>query len=103
MSAEKRWMHFLAPHSLVERTDTLATVLNTNRTDVIQMALREYLRDAVHDDQLKQEIADAYYDDEITFDQLKTLIGSKEAANFRVLKGQLSEDYIDELVKISRF
>lgn len=102
MSTEKKRVHFLAPYPLVERTDTLATVLNTDRTDIIQMALREYLRDAAHDDQLKQEIADAYYDDEIAFEQLKTLVGGKEAANFRVLKEQLSEDYIDELVEISR-
>lgn len=64
-------------------------------------ALREYLRDATHDDQLIQEIADAYYADEISFEQLKDLVGTKEAANFRVLKQQLSEDYIDELVEIS--
>jgi hypothetical protein len=102
MSTEKKRVHFLAPHPLVERADTLATVLNADRTDIILMALREYLRDAAHDDQLKQEIADAYYDDEIAFDQLKTLVGGKEAANFRVLKQQLSEDYIDDLVEISR-
>lgn len=36
-------------------------------------------------------------DDEITFDQLKALVGAEEAANLRVLKQQLDEDFIDEV------
>ena len=44
-------------------------------------ALREYLRDTAHDDRMTQEIAGAYYDDEISFEQLKALIGPEEAAN----------------------
>jgi hypothetical protein len=81
---------------LVDRADVLATVLETDRTDVIISALREYLRDAAHDNELKQEIAAAYYDDEISFDQLKNLVGHEEAANFRVLKTQLSEEFLDD-------
>jgi len=38
-----------------------------DRTDVLVTALREYLQDAAHDDALTQEIAAAYYDDEISF------------------------------------
>lgn len=102
MSADKKRVHFLAPNPLIDRADTLATVLNADRTEVILTALREYLRDATHDDRLKQEIADAYYDDVISFEQLKDLVGHKEAANFRVLKQQLSEDYIDDLIEISK-
>ena len=59
-------------------------------------ALREYLQDAAHDDALTQEIA-AYYDDAITFEQLNALVGAEEAANLRVLKQQLDEDFIDEV------
>jgi len=95
-SGGKKRVQFRAPRSLVERTDTLAAVLETNRTDVIISALREYLREAAHGDELKQEIANAYYGDEITFGELKNLVGYEEAANFRVLKTQLSEEFIDE-------
>ncbi len=63
-------------------------------------ALREYLREATHDDELKQEIADAYYDDEITFDELADLVGREEAANFRVLKRQLDDEYVDEIADL---
>lgn len=92
----KRRVQFRAPEGLVERTDALASVLETDRTDVIISALREYLRDVAHDDDLKQEIADAYYDDDITFDQLADLVGHEEAANFRVLKSHLGEEFLDD-------
>lgn len=93
---EKRRVQFRAPQGLVERTDVLATVLETDRTDVIISALREYLRDAAHNDELKQEIAEAYYDDAVSFEQLKALVGHEEAANFRVLKTQLSESFLQD-------
>lgn len=71
-----------------------ATILETDRTSAILSALREHLRDANHDD-LKQEIADAYYDNGISFDELKPVAGHEEAANFCVLKGQLDEEFVD--------
>ena len=95
-SGDRKRVQFRAPQRLVERTDVLATVLETDRTDVIISALQAHLREAAHDDDLKQEIADVYYDDEITFEQLKTLVGHEEAANFRILKTQLSEAFLDE-------
>jgi len=95
-SEDKRRVQFRAPRGLVERTDVLATVLETDRTDVIISALREYLRDAAHNDELKQEIAEAYYEDDISFEQLKNLVGHEEAANFRVLKTQLEEEFLED-------
>ncbi|WP_049926684.1 hypothetical protein [Halopiger goleimassiliensis] len=100
MSSEKKRVQFRAPDRLIDRADALATVLGSDRTDVLVTALREYLREATHDDDLKQEIAAAYYDDEITFEQLVDLVGREEAANFRVLKRQLDDDYIDELAEL---
>jgi metal-responsive CopG/Arc/MetJ family transcriptional regulator len=92
---EKR-VQFRAPKELIERADALATVFETDRTDVLTDALREYLREISHDDDMKQEIADAYYEDEITFEQLAELIGHEEAENVRVLKGQLREEFLEE-------
>lgn len=96
-STDKRRVQFRAPESLVERTDALAAVLETDRTDVILSALRDHLRDAAHDDEIKQEIAGAYYDGKISFEELRELLGHEEAANFRVLKQQLDEEYIESL------
>jgi hypothetical protein len=80
--------------------DALATVLGEDRTDILVTALREYLQDAAHDDALTQEIADAYYDDQISFEQLKSLVGAEEAANLRVLKQQLDDDFVDEVAEL---
>lgn len=95
-SERKKRVQFRAPRGLVERADALAAVFETDRTDILTNALREYLREASHDDDVKQEIAGAYYEDDITFQQLKGLVGHEEAANFRVLKDQLSEEFLDE-------
>jgi hypothetical protein len=97
MSSEsKQRVQFRAPDGLSERVDALVTVFETDRTDILISVLRDYFRDVSPDDDIKQEIAGAYYDDEITFDQLKDLVGYEEAANFRVLKQQLSEEFITE-------
>ncbi|MFU8869265.1 hypothetical protein [Natronococcus sp.] len=100
MGSEKKRVQFRAPHRLIDRTDALADVLGEDRTDILVTALREYLQDATHDDALVQEIAAAYYDGEITFDQLKSLVGAEKAANFRVLKQQLDEDFVEEAAEL---
>jgi predicted transcriptional regulator len=100
MSSDKKRVQFRAPHRLIDRTDALASVLGEDRTDVLVTALREYLQDAAHDDALTQEIAAAYYDDQITYEELKSLVGAEQAANFRVLKQQLDEGYVDDVAGI---
>ena len=100
MSTDKRRVQFRAPDRLVERADALADVLGEDRTAILVTALREYLQDATQDDRLVQESAAAYYDDEITGEQLKTLVGAEEAANLRVLKQQLDEGFVDEIADI---
>ena len=97
MSSDKKRVQFRAPHRLIDRADALADVLGEDRTDILVTALREYLQEATHDDTLTQDIAAAYYDDEISFEQLKALVGAEEAANLRVLKRQLSEDFVGEV------
>ncbi|WP_229114805.1 hypothetical protein [Halapricum desulfuricans] len=100
MGSEKKRVQFRAPRRLVDRTDALADVLGEDRTDILVTALREYLQDATHDDALTQEIAAAYYDDEISLELLKSLVGAEEAANLQVLKQQLDEDFIDEAADV---
>jgi len=100
MSTDKRRVQFRAPGRLVERADALADVLGEDRTDILVTALREYLQEAAHDDRRIQEIADAYYDDEIAFEQLKTLVGAEEAANLRVLKQQLDTEFVEEIADL---
>lgn len=100
MSSDKRRVQFRAPERLIDRTDALARVLGEDRTDILVTALREYLREATHDDALTQDIAAAYYDDAITYDELRALVGAEEAANLRVLKRQLDEDFVDDIAEL---
>lgn len=100
MSSDKRRVQFRAPDRLIDRTDALAAVLGEDRTDILVSALREYLHEAAHDDAITQEIAAAYYDDEITHEQVKALVGAEEAANLRVLKRQLDETHVDDLAEL---
>lgn len=100
MSTDKKRVQFRAPHRLIDRTDALATVLGEDRTDVLVTAIREYLQEAAHDDALVQEIAAAYYDDEITYEQLTALLGAEEAANVRALKQQLDDGYVEDIAEL---
>lgn len=100
MSGEKKRVQFRAPGRLIDRADALADVLSEDRTEIVVTALREHLQEVAHDDALVQEIAAAYYDDEITYDQLKSLVGAEEAASYRILKEQLDDDYIDDVADV---
>jgi predicted transcriptional regulator len=97
--SKKKRVQFRAPRGLVDRADALASVFETDRTDILISALRDYLRDAGHSDEMKQEIAEAFYDDDITFEELKDLVGHEEAANFRLLKEQLTDEFLDEVAE----
>jgi predicted transcriptional regulator len=100
MGSDKKRVQFRAPARLIDRTDVLAEVLGEDRTDILVTALREYLHEATHDDALTQEIAAAYYDDVITYEELKSLVGAEEAANLRALKQQLDEDYVEDVADL---
>lgn len=64
-------------------------------------ALNEHLQRQPQRSQIKQNIAGAYYDGELTFTQLESLVGDEEAENFRVLKDQLNEEFPEELAEKS--
>lgn len=93
MSSSTR-VHFRAPERLIEQADALAVAENKNRTDVLVEALRAYLDTASDKERVQQAIANAYYDDHLDFDQVKTLVGAETAQNFRVLKAQLTDDQL---------
>ena len=85
MSSDKRRVQFRASEKLVGRADPLATVLGTDRTDVLTDALREYLRDAAHDDRLTRKTTTE------SFRTVEMLVGPSEAASVRVLKHHLDD------------
>lgn len=88
MSSSKR-VQFRAPEQLIEQADVLATAEDRDRTDVLIEALRTYLSESSENDNVKRDIANAYYNDTIEYDQMKAVLGPKEAENLRLLKDQL--------------
>ena len=101
MSNDKRRVEFRAPSQLVDRADALAAVFGSDRSELLVDALREYLRDARTDEELEQEIAGAYYEDEISFEQLASLVGTEDAAAFRVQKQESSDDSTESLADVA--
>lgn len=99
MSSSTR-VHFHAPERLIEQADALAVAENKTRTGVLIDALREYLAESSDEERVQQAIADAYYEDQLTFEQVKAIVGTETAQNFRVLKRQLTDESIsDELAE----
>lgn len=97
MNGETKRVNFNFPEQLVERADVLGEVEQRDRTEIVVTALREYLREATADEQVVQEIAGAYYDDRIDFEELRLLVGPEKAGNFRILKQQLDEEFIEDV------
>ena len=90
MSSSKR-VQFRAPEQLIEQADVLATAEDRDRTDVLIEALRAYLRESSKSDDVKRDIANAYYEDTISYEGTKAVLGPKEAENLRLLKEQLED------------
>ncbi|MBZ6495400.1 hypothetical protein [Natrinema longum] len=98
MNSETETIELDVPTRLLESAGVLSTALGTSRSGLLVAALEDYL-EHVRDGALEQEIAAAYYDDEITFEELAAVVGRKRAADFRVLKRHLEDSVVDELAE----
>lgn len=97
MSSSKR-VQFRAPEQLIEQADVLATAEDRDRTDVLIEALRAYLSESSENNDVKRNIANTYYEDTIDYEEMKALLGPKEAENLRLLKDQLENRELTEEV-----
>lgn len=100
MSSSKR-VQFRAPEQLIEQADVLATAEDRDRTDVLIDALRNYLSDSTESDDVKRDLANAYYEESIGYEEIKKILGPKEAENLRILKDQLeNRDLAEEVADL---
>lgn len=95
MSSSKR-VQFRAPEQLIAQADVLATAEDRDRTDLLIDALRVYLSESAEKEDVKRDIANAYYDGTIDYDDVRSILGPKEAENLRLLKAQLDDDGLTE-------
>ena len=90
-------VNFRLPEGLVERTDLVATVEGTNRTEVLVEALRAHLDARESTDAFREDLVERYLDGEVEFAALREALGRRDAEAVRASRelldggGELSE------------
>lgn len=93
--SNSRRVHFQSPADLVERIDAVAEVFETDRTDLLVEAMRAYVRERADDEEFQELVASQYYDDRLSFEEVKRLVGPETAQRFRLLKADLEAEPLD--------
>ena len=94
-SESLRRIHFQSPEYLVERLDAIAELFDTDRTDLLVEAIREYIEETAGSETFQQLVATKYYDDKLKFDVVKQLVGAETAQQLRLLKSDLEDEPLD--------
>jgi hypothetical protein len=94
-SDEPRRVHFQSPEYLVERLDAIADLYDTDRTDLLVEAIREFLEETADSESFQDLVATKYYDDQLEFETVKQLVGTETAQRLRLLKADLEGDPLD--------
>ncbi|ELZ15575.1 hypothetical protein C477_17915 [Haloterrigena salina JCM 13891] len=94
-SDDPRRVHFQSPKYLVERLDAIAELYDTNRTDLLVEAIREYLEETADSETFQELVATKYYDDQLEFETVKQLVGAETAQRLRLLKADLEDEPFD--------
>ena len=90
-----RRVHFQSPEYLVNRLDAIADLFDTDRTDLLVEAIREYIEDTADSETFQELVATKYYDDQLEFKTVKQLIGAETAQRLRLLKADLEDEPLD--------
>lgn len=94
-SDDPRRVHFQSPEYLVERLDAMADLFDTDRTDLLVEAIREYIEETADSETFQNLVATKYYNDQLEFETVKQLVGAEDAQRLRLLKADLESDPLD--------
>jgi len=94
-SDDPRRVHFQSPEYLVDRLDAIAELFDTDRTDLLVEAIREYIEDTADSETFQELVATKYYDDQLEFETVKQLVGAESAQRLRLLKADLEDEPLD--------
>ena len=94
-SDEPRRVHFQSPEYLVDRLDAIADLFDTDRTDLLVEAIREYIEETADSETFQELVATKYYDDKLEFETVKQLVGAETAQRLRLLKADLDDEPLD--------
>ena len=67
---------FEAPASLVDRVEAIARVWDEDLESVLVEAVATYLDDAAASEDVRHRVAEQYYDDRLSIDQVGQVVGS---------------------------
>ena len=94
-SDDPRRVHFQSPEYLVDRLDAIADLYDTDRTDLLVEAIREYIEETADSDTFQELVARKYYDGQLDFETAKELVGTETAQRLRLLKRDLDDEPLD--------
>jgi len=89
MQEQKKRVDFNADASVIERADSITEILNTTRTDFIIDAIENEIRKLRNDEEFRQKVTDAYYEDRIEYSILEDILGVEEATRLKLLKDSI--------------
>jgi len=94
-SDDPRRVHFQSPEYLLDRLDAIADLYDTDRTDLLVEAIREYIEETADSDTFQDLVATKYYDGQLDFETVKELVGTETAQRLRLLKRDLDDEPLD--------
>lgn len=94
-SDDLRRVYFQSPEYLVERLDAIANIFDTDRTDQLVKATRDYIEETTGSETFQQLVATKYYDDKLEFDAVKQFVGADTAQLLRLHKSDFEDEPLD--------
>ena len=94
-SDDPRRVHFQSPEYLVDRLDAIADLFDTDRTELLVEAIREYIEETANSDSVQELVATKYYNGQLDFETAEQLVGSETAQRLRLLKRDLDDEPLD--------
>jgi hypothetical protein len=92
MPEEKTRVDFNAPASIVERADNVAELLDISRTQLLIDALEDELDELVNEEEFRRHLRDAYYDERVDFQTVKSILGQEEAMRMKLLRASIDRE-----------
>lgn len=92
MAEEKTRVDFNAPASVVERADNVAELLDISRTQLLIDALQDELDELVNEEEFRRHLRDAYYDERVDFQTVKSILGQEEAMRMKILRASIDRE-----------
>ncbi|ELY53888.1 hypothetical protein C491_20467 [Natronococcus amylolyticus DSM 10524] len=94
-SDDPRRVHFQSPEYLVDRLDAIAELLETDRTELLVEAIRQYIEETADSETFQELVARKYYDGRLEFETVKQLVGAETAQRLRLLRADLEDEPLD--------